>query len=187
MLPQMVIMAPKDEAELRNMLYTAIEYKDGPIAIRYPRGSALGVEVKEDFEAIQIGKGEILLSGTDIAILAVGNMVRFAVEASNKLSEENINVEVINMRFIKPLDTELLDKIAEKFDKVITIEENSIVGGFGSGVLEYFADKGFRNNVLRLGLPDSYVEHGTQDQLYNLLKIDTDGIIENVKEHLSKK
>ena len=187
MLPQMVIMAPKDEAELRNMLYTAIEYKEGPIALRYPRGSALGVEVKEEFEIISIGKGELLRSGKDIVILAVGNMVRFATEAADRLLIENISVEVINMRFIKPLDTELLDKIAEKFDKIITVEENSIVGGFGSGVLEYFADKGYRNNILRLGLPDLYVEQGTQEQLYEILKIDADGIVENVKEYLDKK
>ncbi|MBU0472640.1 MAG: 1-deoxy-D-xylulose-5-phosphate synthase, partial [Bacteroidetes bacterium] len=186
MLPKMVIMAPKDEAELRNMLYTAVEYKNGPIAMRYPRGSVLGVEVVEDFELLPIGKGEILREGSDIAILAVGNMVRFASAAAEKLIEQNINMEVINMRFVKPLDTDLLDKIAAKFDKIITIEENSIVGGFGSGVLEYFADKGYRNNVLRLGLPDAYVEHGTQEQLYHILKIDTDGIIENVQKYLGK-
>lgn len=186
MLPKMVIMAPKDEAELRNMLFTAVEYKNGPIAMRYPRGSVLGVEVKEEFELLPIGKGEVLREGSDIAILAVGNMVRFASAAAEKLINHNINMEVVNMRFIKPLDTDLLDKIASKFDKIITIEENSIVGGFGSGVLEYFADKGYRNNILRLGLPDAYVEHGTQDQLYNILKIDTDGIVENVQKYLGK-
>lgn len=186
MLPKMVIMAPKDEAELRNMLYTAIEYKDGPIALRYPRGSALGVEVHENFEEIPIGKGEIVNHGKDVAILAVGNMVRFASQAAEKLFLENISVEVVNMRFIKPLDTELLDEIALKFDKIITIEENSIVGGFGSGVLEYFAEKEYKNSVRRLGLPDAYVDHGTQDQLYKILKIDADGIVENVKEYLNK-
>jgi 1-deoxy-D-xylulose-5-phosphate synthase len=186
MLPKMVIMAPKDEAELRNMLYTAIEYKDGPIALRYPRGSALGVEVHENFEEIPIGKGEIVNHGKDVAILAVGNMVRFASQAAEKLFLENISVEVVNMRFIKPLDTELLDEIALKFDKIITIEENSIVGGFGSGVLEYFAEKGYKNSIRRLGLPDAYVDHGTQDQLYKILKIDADGIVENVKEYLNK-
>ncbi len=187
MLPKMVIMAPKDEAELRNMLYTATEYMDGPIALRYPRGSALGVEVKDKFELIPIGKGETLREGKDVAILAVGNMVRFASEASEKLSSVGVFAEVVNMRFVKPLDTELLDKIASKFENIITIEENSIVGGFGSGVLEYFADKGYKNNVLRLGLPDSYVEHGTQDQLYHMLKIDADGIVENVKMFLDNK
>ncbi len=186
MLPKMVIMSPKDEAELRNMLYTAIEYKDGPIALRYPRGSALGVEVHENFEEIPIGKGEIVNHGKDVAILAVGNMVRFASQAAEKLLLENISVEVVNMRFIKPLDTELLDEIALKFDKIITIEENSIVGGFGSGVLEYFAEKGYKNSIRRLGLPDAYVDHGTQDQLYKILKIDADGIVENVKEYLNK-
>ncbi|MCF6271204.1 MAG: 1-deoxy-D-xylulose-5-phosphate synthase [Melioribacteraceae bacterium] len=186
MLPKMVIMAPKDEAELRNMLYTATEYKEGPIALRYPRGSALGVEVKENFEILPIGKGEILREGKDIAILAVGNMVRFASEAAEQLATVGIFAEVVNMRFVKPIDKKLLDKVSEKFEKIITVEENSIVGGFGSGVLEYFADKGYRNNILRLGLPDSYVEHGTQDQLYKMLKIDADGIVESVKRFLSK-
>jgi 1-deoxy-D-xylulose-5-phosphate synthase len=185
MFPRMVIMAPKDEAELRNMLYTAIEFKEGPIALRYPRGSALGVEIKDGFEKLEIGKSETLKTGGDVAILAVGNMVRFASQAATQLLKEGIDAEVVNMRFVKPLDTKLLDDIAKKFKKIITIEENSIVGGFGSGVLEYFADCGYTNNVLRLGLPDEYVEHGTQDELYKMLKIDADGIIENVKNYLA--
>lgn len=185
MLPKMVIMAPKDEAELRNMLYTAIEYKDGPIALRYPRGSAQGVEINDGFEQIQIGTSEVLKKGKDIAILAVGNMVRFASQAADKLIKDGIDTEVINVRFIKPLDAKLLDEVAKNFDKIITVEENSIVGGFGSGVLEYFADCGYKNNILRLGLPDEYVEHGTQDELYKMLKIDGDGIADNVRKYLS--
>lgn len=185
MLPKMVIMAPKDEAELRNMLYTAIEYKDGPIALRYPRGSAQGVEINDGFEQIQIGTSEVLKKGKDIAILAVGNMVRFASQAADKLIKDGIDAEVINVRFIKPLDAKLLDEVAKNFDKIITVEENSIVGGFGSGVLEYFADCGYKNNILRLGLPDEYVEHGTQDELYKMLKIDGDGIADNVRKYLS--
>ncbi len=186
MLPGMVIMAPKDEAELRNMLHTAIEYKDGPIALRYPRGSVLGVEVNEKMELIPIGKGETLREGNDVAIIAVGNMVRFASEAAEKLAKVGVNAEVINMRFVKPLDTDLLDKVARKIEKIVTLEENSIVGGFGSGVLEYFSDKGYKNSILRLGLPDSYVEHGTQDQLYDILKIDANGIRDRVVEYLRK-
>lgn len=186
MFPKMVIMAPKDEAELRNMLYTAIEYKDGPIALRYPRGSALGVEVKDEFETIPIGTAETLREGKDVAILAVGNMVRFVSEAAAKLATENISVEIVNMRFVKPLDERMLDKIAKKFEKIITVEENSIVGGFGSGVLEYFSDKGYKNEVVRVGLPDSYVEHATQDQLYNMLELDANGIVKRVKEFINR-
>ncbi len=101
-------MAPKDEAELRNMLYTAVEYKNGPIALRYPRGSALGVEVKEGFEKLEIGKAEKLTDGDDVALLAVGSMVDYSLKAAAKLKEQGINCEVINMRFVKPLDTEML-------------------------------------------------------------------------------
>ena len=179
MLPEMVIMAPKDELELRDMLLTAVEYKDGPIAIRYPRGSALGVDISKPPKVLEVGKGEIIKKGKDVAILAVGNMVRFAYKAAEKLMEQGIDAEVVNMRFVKPLDGELLNSIADKFEKIITVEENSIVGGFGSGVLEYLSDNGYNNSVRRLGLPDKYVEHGTQDELYKILKIDADGIVEN--------
>jgi 1-deoxy-D-xylulose-5-phosphate synthase len=112
MIPGMVIMAPKDEAELRDMLYTAIEYKEGPIALRYPRGSALGVEIKEGFSKIEIGKSEKLTDGEDVALLALGSMVDYSLKAASKLHDQSISCEVINMRFAKPLDTEMLDKIA---------------------------------------------------------------------------
>ncbi|NOX67163.1 MAG: 1-deoxy-D-xylulose-5-phosphate synthase, partial [Chlorobi bacterium] len=181
MIPGMVIMAPKDEAELRNMLFTAIEYKKGPIALRYPRGSAIGVELKEEFELLPIGKGEIIEKGEDVAILAVGNMVQYSIKAAEQLRSDGISAQVINMRFVKPLDTELLDEVAHKFNKIVTVEENAIVGGFGSGIVEYFSDKNYKNNILRLGLPDSFIEHGTQAELYKILGIDTEGIYNNVK------
>ena len=186
MIPNMVIMAPKDEAELRDMLYTAVEYKDGPIALRYPRGSAIGVEVKEEFEKLPIGKGEIIEKGEDVAILAVGNMVQFSIKAAEKLRSDGISAQVVNMRFVKPLDTELLDEIAHKFDKIVTVEENSVVGGFGSGVVEYFADKNYKNSIRRLGLPDNFIEHGTQAELYAILGIDAEGIYKNIKTFFGK-
>ncbi len=181
MIPGMVIMAPKDEAELRNMLYTACNYYDGPIALRYPRGNAIGVELKEGFEEIPIGKAETIREGDEIAMLAVGNMVNYALEAAEMLEHEGINCEVINMRFVKPLDTEMLDYVANKFDKVITLEENTLVGGFGSGVLEYFAEKDYKLATLRIGLPDNFVEHGTQAELHRILEIDPQGIVKKVK------
>ncbi|BDQ02460.1 1-deoxy-D-xylulose-5-phosphate synthase [Ignavibacterium sp.] len=179
-IPGMVIMAPKDEAELRNMLYTAVEYKDGPIALRYPRGSALGVEVKPGFEKIEIGKAEILKSGEDVALLAFGSMVNYALIAAEKLESQGVHAEVINMRFAKPLDTDLLDDVASKFRKIVTLEENSIIGGFGSGIVEYFSDKNYKNDILRIGLPDKFVDHGTQEELHKLLGIDPDGIVNQV-------
>jgi len=179
-IPGMVLMAPKDEAELRNMLYTAVEYKDGPIALRYPRGNALGVEVKPGFEKIEIGKAEILKSGEDVALLAYGSMVHYALIASEKLESQGIHCEVVNMRFAKPLDKELLDDVASRFRKVVTLEENSIIGGFGSGVLEYFSEKNYKNDLLRIGLPDKFVDHGTQEELHKMLGIDPDGIVNQV-------
>jgi 1-deoxy-D-xylulose-5-phosphate synthase len=179
-IPGMVIMAPKDEAELRNMLYTAVEYKDGPIALRFPRGSALGVEIKPGFEKIEIGKSETLKSGGDVAMLAFGSMVNYALIAAEKLEAQGIHTEVVNMRFAKPLDTDLLDDIANRFKKIVTLEENSVIGGFGSGVSEYFMDKNYKNDILRIGLPDKFVDHGTQEELHKMLEIDPEGIVKKI-------
>lgn len=181
LIPDMVIMAPKDEAELRNMVYTATEYQEGPVAIRYPRGNALGVPLKEGFEAIPVGKAEQLSRGVDCALLAVGSMVNHSLKASEILAQEGIQCEVVNMRFIKPLDTELLDEIAARHNKIITLEENSIAGGFGSAVAEYFMDKNYKNDILRIALPDQFVDHGTQSELYSMLGMDAEGIAGKVK------
>ena len=181
MIPGMVIMAPKDEAELRNMLYTAIQYQMGPVAIRYPRGSALGVPLKEGFDIIEIGIAEPLTEGEDAALLAIGSMVDYALKAVAILKQDGISCEVINMRFAKPLDTILLDRIAEKHSKIITLEENTLAGGFGSGILEYFAERNYKSDVLRVGLPDNFIDHGTQAELHHLLGIDPEGIAEKVK------
>ncbi|HEX2868862.1 MAG TPA: 1-deoxy-D-xylulose-5-phosphate synthase [Ignavibacteriales bacterium] len=181
LIPEMVIMAPKDEAELRNMIYTATEYKDGPVAIRYPRGNALGVELKEGFEAIPIGKAEQLTEGEDCALLAVGSMVNYSLKAQKMLAQEGIRCEVVNMRFIKPLDGEMLDLVASRHNKIITLEENSVAGGFGSAVAEYFIDKNYKNDILRIALPDKFVEHGTQAELHRMLEMDSEGILSRVK------
>ena len=181
MIPGMVVMAPKDESELRDMLYTAVNYKDGPVALRYPRGSALGVPLKENFALLEIGKSEIVKEGEDIALLALGSMVNYALTASEKLSFNGINCEVINMRFAKPLDEDALNRVAEKYTKIVTLEENALAGGFGSAVLEYFSDNGFKNDILRIGLPDKFIDHGTQTELHQQLGIDPDSIAEKVK------
>ncbi len=182
MIPGMIIMAPKDEAELRDMLYTAVEFSDGPVALRYPRGNALGVEIKEGFRKLEIGKSEKLVDGHDVALLALGSMVDYSLKASDKLKEQGINCEVINMRFAKPLDTEMLDYVAEKFNKIITLEENNLPGGFGSAVAEYFISKNYKNDLHFIGIPDKFVDHGTQEELHHILGIDPDGIVESVKE-----
>ena len=181
LVPGMVIMAPKDESELRDMLYTAINYKGGPIALRYPRGSALGVKLKESFEAIEIGKSEHLQHGNDVALLAVGSMVDYSIKAAKILEEEGIHPEIVNMRFIKPLDVEMLEDISIRHNKIVTLEESTLIGGFGSGVLEYFNEKNYKNDILRIGLPDRFINHGTQSELHHLLEIDPEGIAKKVK------
>jgi 1-deoxy-D-xylulose-5-phosphate synthase len=187
LIPGMVLMAPKDESELRDMLYTAVSYKKGPIALRYPRGSALGVQLKHGFDLIEIGKSERLKKGDDVALLAVGSMVYYSLKASEKLEALGIHCEIINMRFIKPLDYEMLDDVASRQNKIVTLEESTLVGGFGSGVLEYFAEKNYKNDILRIGLPDNFVDHGTQKELHHLLEIEPDGIVKKIRSFSGKK
>jgi len=183
-IPGMVVMAPKDETELRNMVYTAINHCDLPVAVRYPRGSALGVKIEPGFSKIEIGKAETISQGDDIAILAVGSMVNYAEKASAQLNENGIKCELINMRFIKPLDTNVLDIIAAKFEKIVAIEENSLPGGFGTAVLEYFNEKNYKNDLLRIGIPDKFIDHGTQSELHKLLEIDPAGIVSRISSFL---
>jgi 1-deoxy-D-xylulose-5-phosphate synthase len=185
LIPNMVIMAPKDECELRNMLYTATLYKKGPIAMRYPRGNALGVEVG-DFEKLPIGKGEVVKEGKDVAILAIGNMVHNSLKAAEILSKKGIDAEIINMRFVKPLDADLLKSTFTKFKKILTIEDNSILGGFGSAVAEFAAQYNYKNDILLHGLPDRFIEHGKPEELHQDLKLDDMGIAEVTEEFLNK-
>ncbi len=185
LIPNMVIMAPKDENELRNMLYTATLYKKGPIAMRYPRGNALGVDVSE-FTQMRIGEGEVVKEGKDIAILAIGNMVHNSAAAADILKEKGIDVEVVNMRFVKPLDTNLLKSTFTKFNKVITIEDNSILGGFGSAVAEFAEQYGFKNDILLHGLPDRFIEHGKPEELHESLKLDAKGIAEVTEDFFKR-
>lgn len=187
-IPGMVIMAPKDENELRDMLYTATLHNEGPIALRYPRGGGTGVSLKETFDAIPIGKGEIVRSGHDLAILGIGAMVQNALKASDSLAEEGIEAEVVNMRFVKPLDTSLLNDIGSRFTKILTLEDNVVTGGFGSSIAEYFASTGIAGLHLKIhGLPDRFVDHGSQGELQKDLQLDPAGIVGQAKELLGVK
>ena len=186
-IPGMVLMAPKDESELRDMLYTAVKYEGGPIALRYPRGAGLGVPMKENFDTIEIGKSEKLIDGDDVALLAVGLMVNYSTIAAEKLKEDGINCEVTNMRFIKPLDEAYIDDVVKRHSKIVTLEESSLLGGFGSAVLEYCTLKNYNVEILRIGLPDKFIDHGTQSQLHEKIGIDPDGITEKVKLFFSRK
>ncbi|HQT92069.1 MAG TPA: transketolase C-terminal domain-containing protein, partial [Candidatus Kryptobacter bacterium] len=166
------------------MLLTAVNHGEGPVAIRYPRGNALGLPRKE-MQEILIGKGEVLRSGSDVAILAVGLMVQHAMKAADILQKEGIRAEVVNMRFVKPIDAGLLEDIAGKFNHIVTIEDNTIKGGFGSAILEALQEIGKPTRVLTLGLPDSFVEHGTPQQLYELVGLHPEGIADRVIQFIN--
>jgi 1-deoxy-D-xylulose-5-phosphate synthase len=176
-LPNMVIMAPGDENELQQMLATAIEY-DGPAAIRYPRGSATGAPVDAVIQSLPLERGKLLEKGDDILILAIGKMVGDALEASSILKEQGISAAVVNCRFVKPLDTELISSLAAKIPRMITVEENALQGGFGSAVLEALNDAGISGlQVERIGVADTFVEHGPQQLLRSLYGIDAAAIV----------
>lgn len=181
-IPNMKLMAPKDENELRNMLYSAINvYTDGPSAIRFPRGKALGKSI-ENFKAIPLASWEKIRTGKDLAILAVGKMVNEAERAAELLEAEGIDVELINARFIKPLDKEMLLDTLNNFDRIITIEEGQIHGGFGSAVLEFASMHEIDSAKIHLhGIADQYVNHGTQQELLEELHLDAKGIAEFVR------
>ncbi|MGM9579750.1 MAG: 1-deoxy-D-xylulose-5-phosphate synthase [Anaerovibrio sp.] len=165
-IPDMVVMAPKDENELRDMLYTAVKY-EGPSAVRYPRGSATGAALSDGFRQLEIGKAELLSGdGRGVVLLAVGSMVKQTVEAARLLNMANIKTTVVNMRFIKPLDTAMLGWLLERQPELlVTLEENALAGGFGSAVLEFMADAEKKCRVLRFGIEDRFIEHGSCPQL----------------------
>ncbi|QWK20675.1 MAG: 1-deoxy-D-xylulose-5-phosphate synthase [Hydrogenobacter thermophilus] len=181
-IPNMVVSAPKDEQELRDLLYTAIN-SHGPFAIRYPRGPAYGVPT-EGFKEVPIGSWEMLLEGEDAIILAVGYTVYQALKASEMLKEEGIKVGVVNARFVKPMDDSMLAHLCKTYPVFITVEDNVIVGGFGAGVLEWLSQKGILKRVLTIGVPDRFIEHGNQNLLRSLVGIDAEGIANRVREFL---
>jgi 1-deoxy-D-xylulose-5-phosphate synthase len=183
-LPGMVVMAPKDENELRHLLKTGI-YSGMPVALRYPRGAGYGVPLDREITAIEIGKGEQLLDGADVTLIAVGSTVYPALQAAEALKAKGISAGVVNARFIKPLDEELLLAAARTTGRVVTVEENALQGGFGSAVLELLHDHNLHQvKVRRLGLPDHYIEQGSQAQLRKDVGIDTEGIILSVIEFM---
>lgn len=184
-MPNMCVMAPKDEEELRHMLATAIAI-EGPAAVRYPRGVGLGVPLTDSLETLPVGKAEVLQEEGDIAFLAVGTMVEKAKEAAAILKEEGIEAAVVNMRFIKPLDTELLGEMARTKKLLITAEENVLAGGFGSAVAEYLADHGIEVPLLRFGIPDRFIEQGTRRELLSLCGLQPDEMAERIRERLSQ-
>ncbi|HYI15812.1 MAG TPA: 1-deoxy-D-xylulose-5-phosphate synthase [Thermomicrobiales bacterium] len=164
-LPNMVVMAPKDEAELRNMLLTAVERTDGPSAVRYPRGNGVGVSIELPPHVLPIGRGELLREGTDVTIVSIGTMALTAEHAADQLAREGISAAVINARFVKPLDEKLILRWARKTGAVVTLEEGSAAGGFGSAVLELLAREGLQLPAKVLGVPDRFFDHASQSSL----------------------
>jgi 1-deoxy-D-xylulose-5-phosphate synthase len=185
-LPNMTLMAPKDENELQHMILTAIEH-DGPVAIRYPRGNGVGVPLDQSFRKLPLGKGEILRHGRDGAIVAIGTMVYPALAAAETLADEGIDLTVVNARFVKPLDRELLMSLVSSMGHFFTVEENVLQGGFGTAVMELFEEEGVESGrITRFGYPDRYIEQGEQPDLRAACGLDAPGIIAGVRQILGK-
>lgn len=182
-VPNMIVAAPMNEAELRNMMYTAqLETQKLPFSIRYPRGEGVMPEWRTEMKEIEIGKGRKLKDGDGIAILSFGHPGNFAASAIRELKNDGINPAHYDMRFAKPIDEELLHEVFAKFDKVLTIEDGTVVGGFGSAVLEFMAQHNYKAEVKIMGIPDRLVEHGTPKQLYEEIGLDANGIAKTVRE-----
>jgi len=186
-MPGFVIMAPKDENELRHMLKTAVEYP-GPASVRYPRGSGVGVPMDEKIEALEIGKAEILLEGSDVAILGIGSEVAYCLKAAERLASEGLKATVVNARFVKPLDTELILALARSHGTIVTAEDHYLSGGFGSAVMELLEENHLNEvRVLRLGFPDQLIEHASQSLLLAKYGLDADGIYAQVRDFVASK
>ena len=181
--PNMTLMAPKDEAEMRDMLLTAIE-TDGPAGMRYPRGAGVGADLSKPAERLEVGKAELLREGSEIAILAYGSMVHPALEAAEELSKDGIEATVVNARFVKPLDSELILTLAQSNRMIVTVEEAYLAGGFGSAVMELLEENAMQDSVrvVRMGVPDRIITHGDPKLLLAKYGLDSDGIYTKVKE-----
>jgi 1-deoxy-D-xylulose-5-phosphate synthase len=186
-MPGFVIMAPKDENELRHMLKTAVDY-NGPASVRYPRGAGVGVPIDEKIEALEIGKAEIVREGAEVAILGIGTEVHHCLKAADRLAAEGIAPTVVNARFVKPLDEELILTLARTHGSIVTVEDHYLSAGFGSAVMELLEEHNLSEvRVLRLGFPDKLIEHGTQSLLLAKYGLDGDGIYSSVRDFVASK
>jgi len=183
-VPNMIVSAPMDESELRNLMYTAQQKNMGPFSIRYPRGSGVMTEWKTKMKKVKVGTGRKVTSGNDVAILTIGHPGNFAQKAIEDLKGSGASVAHYDMRFVKPIDEIMLHEVFTKFDKVITVEDGCLIGGFGSAVIEFMADQKYNAEIVRLGIPDEYIQHGTQKELWAECGYDTNAIVATVKEML---
>ena len=182
-IPNLTISAPRNEIELRNLMFTGQLPDMGPFVIRYPRGKGSIVDWEQPMKALTIGEGECLKAGKDLAVITIGTMARPAQNAIEQIEKEyNSSIAHYDIRFLKPLDQRLLHEIGENFKQIITIEDGVIMGGFGSAVLEFMSDNNYSVNVKRLGIPDSFIEHGSPEELYAMLGLDADGISKSIAE-----
>ena len=182
-IPQLTISAPRNEIELRNLMFTGQQTDMGPFVIRYPRGKGTIINWREPMKALPIGKGECLKEGRDLAVITIGTMARPAQKAIEQIETEyQTTIAHYDIRYLKPLDEIMLHEIAKKFKQIITIEDGVIQGGFGSAVLEFMSDNNYSTPVKRLGIPDSFIEHGTPEELYTMLGLDADGIAKSIAE-----
>jgi 1-deoxy-D-xylulose-5-phosphate synthase len=183
----MIISAPMNEKELRNLMYTAqLTTTTNPFVIRYPRGEGVMPEWKTPFEALQIGKGRKIKDGQEIAILSFGHPGNFAAAAIRDVKAEGINPAHYDMRFVKPIDAELLHEVFAKFNKIITIEDGTVVGGFGTAVLEFMNQNGYKADVKIMGIPDRLVEHGSSKELYSEIGLNAQAIAEELREWMKE-
>jgi len=181
-IPNIIISAPLNEKELRDLMFTAQSENFGAFVIRYPRGRGVMPEWKTDFEKIQIGKGQIIKEGKDLAFITIGHIGNNAIKASKILEKEGIDAGIFNMRFLKPIDNELLHHIFKNYQKIITIEDGVITGGLGSAVMEFAVDNNYHNTIVRMGVPDRFIEQGSIEELQKECGFDVDSIIETARK-----
>ncbi|NBP75148.1 MAG: 1-deoxy-D-xylulose-5-phosphate synthase [Crocinitomicaceae bacterium] len=186
-IPNMVVSAPMNEEELRNLMFTAQLENKGPFSIRYPRGNGVMTDWKTPFKEIKVGTGRKVCSGEDIAILSIGHPGNFAQEAIALMKESGISIAHYDLRFVKPLDAVLLHEVFTKFKKVITLEDGCLMGGFGSAIIEFMVDQKYNSEIVRLGIPDEYIHHGTQEELWKDCGFDSKAIVKAVEKMLSIK
>ncbi|MBZ8175798.1 1-deoxy-D-xylulose-5-phosphate synthase [Staphylococcus delphini] len=182
--PNMIVMMPKDENEAKDLVYTAMHHEQGPIAIRYPRGNGLGVEITDKREHLPIGTWEDLTEGQDVALISFGPTLATLVEVAKTLAEQGIQARVINARYIKPMDTTVLDDLGAKNMPVVTVEEAMLNGGLGSQIANYFTDHGYTNRIKRLGIDDEYIEHGDVDQILEDLGLTHGPLVHTIQQFL---
>ena len=186
-IPNMVVSAPMNEEELRNLMFTAQLENKGPFSIRYPRGNGVMTDWKTPFKEIKVGTGRKVCSGEDIAILSIGHPGNFAQKAIDLMKESGISIAHYDLRFVKPLDAVLLHEVFTKFKKVITVEDGCLMGGFGSAIIEFMVDQKYNSEIVRLGIPDEYIHHGTQEELWEDCGFNAKAIVKAIEKMLSIK